>query len=104
MPMVAAVIAGFAVQSNFVEGFDSGESGFLHAACAAAFVAYVEFDGECFGEECWVGQFASDGGLAEIGDAGGETGQVQFAACVGGSLDIGDGCGGHSGFLFSRAS
>ena len=74
---------------ELVEGFDPWEAGFLHAAGAAAFVADVELDGEGFGEERRVGQLPARGGLAEVLEAGSETGQVQLATGVGGGLHIG---------------
>ena len=92
---------GVGVGVELVEGLDPGQSGFVNPSGAASFVADVELDLQGLGEELGVRDPPAGGVVAEPVEGGGEAGQAQLAAGVGGDRGVGDGRGlGHSGFAF----
>jgi hypothetical protein len=89
------------VEVELVERLDPWQSGFVDPPGAASFVADVELDLECLGEELRVRDPPAVRVVAELVEGWGEAGQVQLAAGVCGDRCVGDGRWlGHSGLAF----
>lgn len=93
---------GRRVEVEVGEAFGAREVGFVDAALAAPFDAFVDLGGEDLGEEAEVALLGALGDLSEAGGIGADHGEAQFSG--GGP----DGCGGsgvgHLGHWASRKS